>query len=91
MAELGNEVFPDVPELLVMRNDLQVPAISVAPEIGEVLEAIDRSGARLARMSGSGATCFGIFDTATQAESARDEINRAHPDWWCVATSTSVS
>lgn len=65
------------------RNDLQAPAIEVAPVIGDVLTCLERSGARLARMSGSGATCFALYDTDAAATEARDTITDQHPDWWC--------
>ena len=46
------------------RNDLQTPAIQIAPDVGQVLETLrGEKDCRLARMSGSGATCFGLFDT----------------------------
>ena len=65
------------------RNDLETPALSVAPEIGEVLKALSASPeALLARMSGSGATCFGLFATATQAQSAAATLASTHPRWW---------
>lgn len=66
------------------RNDLQAPAIALLPVIAEVLAALDQAGARLARMSGSGATCFGIFDSPAQAERAADGLRR--PGWWSVAS-----
>lgn len=66
------------------RNDLEAPARRLVPEIGEVLEAL--SGARIARMSGSGATCFGLYDdeAARDAEAARIGAERAH--WWLSQT-----
>ncbi len=62
-------------------NDLEAPAIALCPVIADVLAAIAAiPGCRLARMSGSGATCFGLFDDAqAAAEAAR---NLAHPGWW---------
>jgi 4-diphosphocytidyl-2-C-methyl-D-erythritol kinase len=68
------------------RNDLQAPAIKLAPVIGEVLEVLtDADHCALARMSGSGATCFGIFETEAQALDARTTISASHPLWWCAA------
>lgn len=65
------------------RNDLQPPAIEACPVIAKVLEALERSGTcRLARMSGSGATCFGLFDRVHMARAAADVIRAAYPDWW---------
>lgn len=67
------------------RNDLEAPAVAAEPRVGEVLHAIGRSpGCRLARMSGSGGTCFGLYDTREDAERAAREL--ARPGWWVVAT-----
>lgn len=68
------------------RNDLEAPAISLCPVIGAVIAALAaRPGVTLARMSGSGATCFALFETDADAEAARTVIAAAHPDWWTVA------
>ena len=73
--------------LKAQRNDLQAPAISIAPVIGEVLDALNRApGTALARMSGSGSTCFGIYTNAHQAQEACKAITKSHPDWWCQVT-----
>lgn len=66
------------------RNDLEPPARQIAPVIGEVLAALAATGARLARMSGSGATCFGLYDTPAQAEAAVARLTRS--GWWVVAS-----
>jgi 4-diphosphocytidyl-2-C-methyl-D-erythritol kinase len=75
-------------QLAACRNDLTGPALSICPAIGDVLA---RLGAQpeclLARMSGSGATCFGLFETASAARVAADALGRDNPDWWVVATS----
>jgi 4-diphosphocytidyl-2-C-methyl-D-erythritol kinase len=63
------------------RNDLQPPAVLLEPAIGEVLTVLQES-ADLARMSGSGATCFGLYQTAELAQRAAVAIARAHPEWW---------
>jgi 4-diphosphocytidyl-2-C-methyl-D-erythritol kinase len=69
------------------RNDLTAPAIAAQPVIGTVLEALAaRPGARLARMSGSGATCFAVFAQVAQRDAAADSLRAAHPDWWIVPT-----
>ncbi|KUF09759.1 4-(cytidine 5'-diphospho)-2-C-methyl-D-erythritol kinase [Pseudoponticoccus marisrubri] len=70
--------------LATQRNDLQAPAIACAPVIAEVLDAL--KGADLARMSGSGATCFGLFEDAAAAEACAAELSAAHPGWWVRAT-----
>lgn len=68
------------------RNDLEAPAISLCPVIGTVIAVLAaRQGATLARMSGSGATCFALFDTDADAEAARAAIAAAHPGWWAAA------
>lgn len=70
------------------RNDLSLPAIAAVPMIAEVLAVLDRQpGVSLARMSGSGATCFGLFDTASAAQSSAAAITARYPDWWTLATS----
>ncbi|KAB7614772.1 4-(cytidine 5'-diphospho)-2-C-methyl-D-erythritol kinase [Amylibacter sp. SFDW26] len=67
------------------RNDLELPARAFAPEIGMCLQALKDLGALLARMSGSGATCFGIFETKKDATDASNKLAKAHPDWWVKA------
>ena len=72
--------------LRVLRNDLQAPAISLAPVVADVLAALDAlAGARLARMSGSGATCFALFDTEAAAQDAGRVMRAAHEGWWSAA------
>jgi len=62
-------------------NDLESPALTLAPDIGAVLDRLRAEpGCRLARMSGSGATCFGLF--ATEATAAAAAIRLARPGWW---------
>jgi 4-diphosphocytidyl-2-C-methyl-D-erythritol kinase len=68
------------------RNDLVTPALAVAPVLATVqsqLEAIP--GCRLARMSGSGGTHFGIFESRAAAEAARQQLQSANPGWWVAA------
>lgn len=65
------------------RNDLEAPALGIAPMIGTVLGDLRKlPGALLARMSGSGATCFALFESAELAEAGAVTIRAAHPDWW---------
>ncbi len=69
------------------RNDLEMPAIAVAPVIADVLAALGRAqGVLLARMSGSGATCFALFETDDALAQAADAIRWAHPAWWVMET-----
>jgi 4-diphosphocytidyl-2-C-methyl-D-erythritol kinase len=77
--------------LRITRNDLEAPAQAIAPEIGAALAALTARGARLARMSGSGATCFGIFGDAEAATRAADRIRRDRPGWFVAATETMAS
>ncbi|MFU0506500.1 4-(cytidine 5'-diphospho)-2-C-methyl-D-erythritol kinase [Pseudaminobacter sp. NGMCC 1.201702] len=71
------------------RNDLEVPARAVAPTIGDALTALGGAGALLARMSGSGATCFGLFETQDAARRAAGKIRDMEPGWFVVATSST--
>ncbi|KIC46505.1 4-diphosphocytidyl-2C-methyl-D-erythritol kinase [Ruegeria sp. ANG-S4] len=69
------------------RNDLENPALQCAPEIAGVLDELEQtSSALLARMSGSGSTCFALYPTMKDAHLAAYDIGAAHPDWWCRAT-----
>lgn len=69
------------------RNDLHASALGVAPAIAEALAALSRArGCRLARMSGSGATCFALYDDRRSAARAAGALKRAHPAWWVRAT-----
>jgi 4-diphosphocytidyl-2-C-methyl-D-erythritol kinase len=64
-------------------NDLEAPAARIQPVIGEVLAALSAAnGAWLARMSGSGATCFAIFENTADAQRAGQKIQLDHPQWW---------
>jgi len=60
-------------------NDLTAAAVSLAPVVGQVLEVLGRSGARHAAMSGSGATCFALYDSLELAERAASALPAA---WW---------
>lgn len=67
------------------RNDLEAPARAIAPVIGEVLALLAaQPGVTLARMSGSGATCFALFETDEARTAAAAVVKR--PDWWCLET-----
>jgi 4-diphosphocytidyl-2-C-methyl-D-erythritol kinase len=96
--DLPGAAHPDLPAgapardvLLALqggRNDLEPPACTVQPLVGEALAALERTpGCRLARMSGSGATCFALYDDCTTAAAAAKALRRARPDWWVKATS----
>jgi 4-diphosphocytidyl-2-C-methyl-D-erythritol kinase len=76
----------DLAELLEDRtNDLSDAAATLSPVVMDLLREIEAApGCRLARMSGSGATCFGLFDDAETAERAAETLRRR--DWWCAVT-----
>ena len=83
--------FADTADLLrfleTTCNDLEAPARRLQPVIGEVLNAINAlAGALLVRMSGSGATCFGIFAYEDCCRRAADTLKQAHPGWWVAPT-----
>ncbi len=69
-----------------LRNDLQPPAEEIEPAIPLVIAALRTSGARLVRMSGSGATCFGLFDDRDTLQAAAAGLRKAHPDWFVAET-----
>lgn len=69
----------------VGRNDLQAPAISLCPQIADVLAALEDTKPSLARMSGSGATCFALYKTNALRDAAASQIKAAHPNWWQMA------
>jgi len=69
------------------RNDLETSAIAILPVIGEILTLLgEQDGVVLARMSGSGATCFALFDHEASREAAANRIAALHPDWWLMRT-----
>ena len=69
--------------LAAQRNDLQNVAVQDCSVIADVLDALGQTGTcRLARMSGSGATCFGLFDRVHKAQAAAEAIRLAYPEWW---------
>lgn len=69
--------------LAAQRNDLEAPAIAATPLIGAAKAAIAaQEGCHLARMSGSGATCFGLFPNSQSAAKAAMALRRAYPGWW---------
>ncbi len=94
---LQNKVNPHLPAHSTMgwmdflaqsRNDLQPPAQSLLPEIGEMTGLLSAEGAALVRMSGSGATCFGIFHSFDAAQNAETSLRKKRPGWYFQATRT---
>ena len=81
--EAGASVEDWVEALAAGSNDLEAPAMRIQPVIGEVLAALNATnGAWLARMSGSGATCFAIYENTAEAQRAAQKIQLDHPGWW---------
>jgi 4-diphosphocytidyl-2-C-methyl-D-erythritol kinase len=73
--------------LVPYANDLTAPAVGLLPVIGHVLARLEATrDCLIARMSGSGATCFALFPTDEIATAAAAEITAAEPGWWAVAT-----
>ncbi len=88
--EEGASIADWVEILETVPNDLEAPAMRIEPVIGDVLEALRYSaGVKLARMSGSGATCFAIFGAPNDAHAAAERIRRDHPGWWVHAGTLS--
>jgi 4-diphosphocytidyl-2-C-methyl-D-erythritol kinase len=88
--------FADTADLLrfleTTRNDLEAPARRIQPVIGEVLTAMnDLAGALLVRMSGSGATCFGIFADEDCCRRAAESLRHSYPSWWVAPTTVPES
>lgn len=88
-SAMSNGLLPDalLTAITPARNDLEAPALTVAPVIGETLAALRaQPGCRLARMSGSGATVFALFGHRSQAALAAHAIKGSNPGWWVAAT-----
>ena len=91
-SDLALGAVPDEAEALFAfldthGNDLTAPAVACEPAVGAVLDALGQlPGVRRARMSGSGPTCFALFDTAELADAAARQLKTARPDWWIEAT-----
>ena len=94
LESADNPGLPDMPAgaalsdwLLATRNDLEPPARALEPGITDTLAALaDQPGCTLSRMSGSGATCFGLYADRAAAEAAAQALASDHPDWWVRAT-----
>lgn len=76
--------------LAARRNDLETPAIKLQPIVADVLRTLQASpGCLLARMSGSGATCFALFGSVAAAKDVAQRMQARHPGWWVRAASLS--
>jgi 4-diphosphocytidyl-2-C-methyl-D-erythritol kinase len=88
--EAGASVEDWVEVLAADTNDLEAPAMRIQPVIGEVIAALNATnGAWLARMSGSGATCFAIYENTADAARAAEKLRRNQPGWWVHAGTLS--
>lgn len=85
--ETGPATVQDLVAALKKRgNDLYAPACHLMPEIADIVAMLGgTAGCLLARMSGSGATCFGVYDSSVAATAAAAQIKKARPDWWVEA------
>ena len=101
LTNRDNEALPPLPEKLDFhtlcnwlektRNDLEPAARAAQPDIAGALAALRKADAHFARMSGSGATCFGIFETGNVAKRAAAAIRARHPKWFVAATRNMAS
>ena len=81
--EAGASLDEWVEAFAASSNDLEEPAMRIRPVIGDVIAALNATnGAWLARMSGSGATCFAIYENTAEAGRAAERIRRDNPTWW---------
>ncbi len=64
------------------RNDLEAPALSLCPAIADVLSSLQSTEPTLVRMSGSGASCFALYEDFDHASQSANALRAAHPDWW---------
>lgn len=83
LPENLDSVFDLVETLCTLENDLFEPALKLIPEIENVINALNaQEHCLFSRMSGSGASCFGLFETIEHAENAAEKIKAENPDWW---------
>jgi 4-diphosphocytidyl-2-C-methyl-D-erythritol kinase len=88
--EGGTSIRDWLETLAIGRNDLEAPAVRIQPVVSEVLSSLrNADGAALARMSGSGATCFALFENSADALRASQKIQLDHPEWWVHAGTLS--
>jgi 4-diphosphocytidyl-2-C-methyl-D-erythritol kinase len=85
------EAIGAISEIARRRNDLEFPATRLQPVINDVMGALhDAAECRLARMSGSGATCFGLYRTAADTKAVVEKLSAQYPGWWVRATEFGV-
>jgi 4-diphosphocytidyl-2-C-methyl-D-erythritol kinase len=85
---MSNDRAPWIAAISKLRNDLEPPARSLCGEIATLSQMIVDEGALVTRMSGSGASCFGLFHDLEQAKAAAAALHRLRPDWYFQATET---
>ena len=102
LSKKDNPPMPPLPEPMTRpaqlgiwleetRNDLEAPAVALVPEIGRIIARLrEAPGCMLARMSGSGATVFGLFGSGAQAHQAAHELRALNPDHWIAAAPVLV-
>jgi 4-diphosphocytidyl-2-C-methyl-D-erythritol kinase len=98
LSNRNNPALPALPEGLDLagfaewlsrtRNDLQLPALQLCPAIGETLIALAETQPMMVRMSGSGATCYGLYSNGDAATQAAAALLAAHPSWWVKVVKT---
>ena len=87
LTEKPRDASSLIASLKARGNDLYEPALKLMPEIGDVITALDNSkGCLLSRMSGSGATCFGLYADEDAAKTSAAALRAAHPGWWVEAS-----
>ncbi|MES0130404.1 4-(cytidine 5'-diphospho)-2-C-methyl-D-erythritol kinase [Mesorhizobium sp. M0029] len=101
LEKRDNEGLPPLPRafdfhsvrnwLEITRNDLESAAQAIQPPIGRAVSLLNRAGSGFSRMSGSGATCFGLFETGNVAKRAAAEIRSREPEWFVAATRSIAS
>lgn len=101
LKNADNEALPPLPGniefhslrnwLDATRNDLEPPARAIEPTVGAALAALRKADAGFARMSGSGATCFGLYETGNVAKRAAATIRKRYPNWFVAATRSIAS
>lgn len=96
LTSRDNEKLPPLPRIVdfhslrnwleTTRNDLEPAARTIQPAVAKALSVLNKAGSGFSRMSGSGATCFGLFETGNVAKRAAADIRSRHPDWFVAAT-----
>jgi 4-diphosphocytidyl-2-C-methyl-D-erythritol kinase len=87
IPDFGGSFDELVAYILPRGNDLEAPAVALVPQIREVLAALlTLRGTRVARLSGSGPTCFALFASEHEARQAAATLTAQHPGWWIAAS-----